>query len=293
MSLKLIAGCGYLGFKAAEAWLDDGCEVAAFTRSHHNAAQFAKRGLQPLVLDLAAPDSAIELPAADTVLWAVGFDRTAAASREQVWLDGLKWLVNQLLAPPRRFIYISSTSVYGEVNGELVDESATVNPTSEGGQCCLQAEQMLRNACGEKFPSTEVVVLRMAGIFGPDRLLRRIDDLRNKTPLPGEPDHWLNLIHVDDAVRAIQYTSTAEVVPKVINVVNSETVTRRQYYSRLAELAGTDPPVFGESGVVTSVRQRGGNKRVVSRYADFQDRFEFNNVINGLDDSFQRTPSPR
>jgi len=287
---KLIVGCGYLGFRAAQAWVTDGYEVSAVTRSDSHAAEFLAAGLSPLIMDLAAPNSHRPLSAVEAVLWAVGFDRSATASREQVWLDGLKRIVQNLTAAPRRFVYVSSTSVYGEADGESVDETTQTNPTSEGGQCCLQAEQLLRRECTERFPETQVVVLRMAGIYGPNRLLRRIDDLQNRTPLPGEPDHWLNLIHVDDAVRAVQYAAIAEAVPAVINVVNAGSVTREQYYTKLAQLASAPSPVFGT--INATGRQRGGNKRVTSRHSDHKSLFHFDDVLQGLDDAFQRTESP-
>ena len=144
----------------------------------------------------------------------------------------------------------------------------------------MAAEQLLRRVCTERYPDTQVVVLRMAGIYGPDRLLRRIDDLNTETPLPGDPDSWLNLIHVEDAVRMIVHAATTAQVPDTINVVNSGSVNRRQYYSRLAELVSAPAPVF--SG---DVRARGGNKRVLSTYCGLPESVEFlfDDVLLGLE----------
>lgn len=284
---NLIAGCGYLGFRVARVWVSEGCSVTAVTRDNNRAGEFHDAQLNPLLLNLAKPSLRQPLPSVNTVLWAVGFDRTAPDSREQVWLHGLKWLVQNLSVAPHRFIYVSSTSVYGDTNGTHVDETTLPAPSSEGGQCCLQAEQLLRYECSKRFPDTHVVTLRMAGIYGPNRLLRRIDDLQNRTPLPGDPAHFLNLIHVDDAVRAIQQVATATSVPDVINVVNSNTITRRQYYGRLAELASAPKPVFGS--INASGRQRGGNKRVVSLHSHHASKFQFNDVLHGLDHAFRST----
>ena len=271
--------------------MNDNCQVAAVTRSATRADEFRQAGLHPLLLDLAAPGNDCEIPAADVVLWAVGFDRTAGVPREKVWIDGLQWLVRSLPEPPRRFIYISSTSVYGASKGETVNESTPPNPSTDGGQFCVQAEQLLRAECRQRFPDTQVIVLRMAGIYGPNRLLRRVADLRQQTPLPGAPDHWLNLIHVEDAVRAVQYAAVSESVPGIINVMNTRSVTRGQYYARLAELTSVPAPVFGSD--TSSGRQRGGHKRVVSIYANPHADFEFNDVLQGLDDAWQKTPSPK
>jgi nucleoside-diphosphate-sugar epimerase len=285
----LIAGCGYLGLRAAKVWHNDSMTVTAITRTSDRAAEFQSLGLQPLQLDLSNPPEQMALPESDVVLWAVGLDRSTGVPRKQIWLDGLRWLIQNLSSAPRRFIYISSTSVYGQVNGEAVNEQTPTCPTTEGGECCVEAEALARSEFAARFPDTQVIVLRMAGIYGPDRLLRRVEDLRTQTPLPGEPDHCLNLIHVDDAVRLVNHAATADNVPEFINAVNSGTVTRHVYYSRLAELVAAPPPVFGNSENSTG-RQRGGNKRVTSRYnLSSAARFQYDDVLAGLEDAVQRS----
>ncbi|MCP4784981.1 MAG: NAD-dependent epimerase/dehydratase family protein [Fuerstiella sp.] len=279
---RLIAGCGYLGLPVAEQWLSRDCDVTALTRSPGRADDFQQRGLTPLVTDLASDSNQQSLPSADVVLWAVGFDHTVGMTRDDIWLCGLQRLLNRLPYAPRRFLYASSISVYGQNDGQTVDESTPPDPKTEGGCCCVAAEQLLRQHCSQLFPETQVVSLRLAGIFGPGRLLRRVSDLKAQKPLPGEPDQCLNLIHVQDAVRMIDLVSTAASVPSIINVVNSGTVTRRQYYSRLAELVSAPAPVF-QTGA-GSARQRGGNKRVVSRYrSDLNVAYAYDDVLEGLE----------
>lgn len=285
----LIAGCGYLGFPVAMKWHNSGILTTAITRRDDRSAAFQDLGLRSLLLNLSQPEKTSIIPQADAVLWAVGYDRNAGVPREQIWLDGLSWLIRRLPSAPRRFIYISSTSVYGEVVGETADETTPPAPVTEGGKCCVRAEQLARAECAQRFPETQVVVLRMAGIYGPSRLLRRVSDLQNGTPLPGDPDHWLNLIHVDDAVRMVHHAAVADNIPDAINVVNSSTVTRREYYSRLAELVDAPAPVFDSSTDATG-RRRSGNKRVISTFdptslADFQ----HDDVLRGLENAASRS----
>lgn len=285
----LIAGCGYLGRRCAKVWHQDGIKVSAITRSEARADQFRLSGLRPVLLDLAVLDEHVVLPRADVVLWAVGFDRGAGVAREQIWLDGLQAFIQSLPSAPRRFVYISSTSVYGQVDGGTVDESSPTVPTTEGGTCCLAAEKLARTEFSNRFPDTQVIVLRMAGIYGPNRLLRRIEDLKKQSPLPGEPDHCLNLIHVDDAVRMVQYVATADDAPELINVVNSGSVTRRQYYSHLADKVAAPAPVF-DAGASLIGRQRGGNKRVTCQHdLAVAAGFQFDAVLAGLEDAVNRT----
>ena len=262
--------------------------MAAITRTEERAEDFKQQGIQPVVWDLADP-SASTLPPADTVLWAVGFDRSAGSSREQIWLRGLESLIRSLSCAPRRFIYISSTSVYGHRGGDVVDEDSPPQPTTEGGICCLQAEQLARSECQRLYPDTQVVVLRLAGIYGPQRLLRRVSLLKEQQSLPGAPDHWLNLIHVSDAVRMIDYVASADEVPDLINVVNSETLTRRQYYTQLAECISAPPPIF--DGAARSGRPVSGNRRVTSQHVDLSASamLKYDDVRQGLSQAVRET----
>lgn len=281
----LIVGCGYLGRRAAERWRAAGVQVSAVTRSPETAAQFSDAGWNPIQIDLASPPASIDLPKVDAVLWAVGFDRSAGVAREVVWIDGLKWLLGHLKLPLKKFLYVSSTGVYGNVKDELVTEDTVANPVTGGGQCCLQAEQIVLDYFAQSGSAT---VLRLAGIYGPDRLLRRIMDLKNQVPLPGEPDHWLNLIHVDDAVSLVTSIAEHPASEPIINVANTGTVVRRQYYERLAQLSNSAGPVFGSQNATG--RARAANKKVTSKYAyDQLADYQFNNVLDGLNDAFKRS----
>src|SRR5690606_29190096 len=133
------------------------------------------------------------------------FDRTSGHSQRDVYVDGLRHVLNAMAGRCERFVYISSTSVYGQTQGEWVDESSPCRPDRPNGQACLEAE----NLVWEFFPAgmdpeqSGAVVLRLAGIYGPGRLLRRVEQLRSGDPIGGNPEAWLNLIHVDDAATAV------------------------------------------------------------------------------------------
>ena len=295
---RLIAGCGYLGQRVARSWQSQGLAVHAVTRSSERAAEFRANGLTPVIGDLSSDNWSTPLPASRIVLWSVGFDRSPEINREQIWLDGLRRLLDSLTTAPDRFLYVSSTGVYGDHDGDDVSELAVADPATESGQCCLQAEQLLREICRERFPATKVIVLRMAGIYGPDRLLRRINDLRNGVVLTGDGQSWLNLIHVDDAVRMINLASHDPEFPDLVNVVNTQTLTRFQYYSALAEFTNCPPPDFagetcsertlsGKEGAPLPMpptrRSGNGNKRIVSAYAlNERAGFQFDDIRRGL-----------
>ncbi|MEZ6046367.1 MAG: NAD-dependent epimerase/dehydratase family protein [Planctomycetaceae bacterium] len=175
---SLIIGCGYLGNRVAKRWLAKGREVVCLTRSASRAESLRQKGLLPLVGDVTQPDSLAPLGERnyETVLYAVGYDRTAGPSKRDVYLSGLQNVLEKVRRRGQRFIYISSTSVYGVSDGSWVDELTQTNPATESGEICLEAEEIVRQTFLDSKVSCSI--LRLAGIYGPDRLLRKVDQLR-------------------------------------------------------------------------------------------------------------------
>lgn len=253
----LILGCGYLGERVAEAWHTLGRQVTAVTRSSTRADQWRQRGWTPYLGDVGDPATLQNLPAADTVLFAIGYDRQGPHSQRAVYVDGLAAVLSVMKSRCRRFLYVSSSSVYGQQDGEWVDEAAPCVPTQLGGQLCLEAEGLVHAA----FPAPgAAVVLRFAGIYGPGRLLSRIETLRAGQPLTGRPDAWLNLIHVDDGAAAVVAAAAAATPSDCYLVCDDHPVPRGDYYHQLADAVGAPVPTFDES--TPAKRGSGGlNKR--------------------------------
>ena len=290
----LIAGCGYVGHRVAQVWCSSGIQTFAISRSAEKAEQLKTESLLPVIMDLSSPENWPELPVVDVVLWSVGFDRSA--DRTKVWVDGLRELLTRIRFRTERgrVIYTSSTGVYGDSGGEEVDEEGATCPDSEGGKACLAAEQCVREFALET--GHAATVLRLAGIYGPNRLLRRVADLQNGTPITSPPDDWLNLIHVDDIVRVVDAVADLDNTSEMplMNVVAANSVSRRAYYTTLAELAGAPAPVFDASSSIDSTSTRSGrgsgNRRVISRVRpSLGIEYSFDDVRSGLRDALERS----
>ena len=232
MSTSLIIGCGYLGKRVAARWLAQSRRVFATTRQP-TALPF---DVEPIVCDVLRPASLHALPAVDTVLYAIGFDRASGASMRSVYVDGLANVLAQL-PTPKRFIYVSSSSVYGQSDGGWVDESSPTEPTEESGRIVLEAEMLLR----AKF--SDAIILRFAGIYGPGRLLRQ-QTIERGEPIVGDADKWLNLIHVDDGARVILAAEERAQPSRTINVCDDHPVRRRWFYTTLARVLRAPEPHF-------------------------------------------------
>jgi nucleoside-diphosphate-sugar epimerase len=234
---RLVIGCGYLGERVAVRWRQAGQRVFVTTRRAARADQLRALGFEPILCDVLDPESLRKLPRVDTVLHAVSLDRAAGVPMRDVYVDGLRNVLDAL-PRPGRFLHISSTSVYGQTDGEDVDETSPTAPIVESGQIVLVAERLLPEHC------PTAIILRFAGIYGPNRLLRAAA-LRAGDAIVCDPDKWLNLIHVDDGVSAILAAEQrADPADPIYNVSDDAPVRRRDFYTLLAHLLNAPPPHF-------------------------------------------------
>lgn len=235
----LVFGCGYLGLRVARRWRDAGHQVTAVTRSVNKAAQLQSEGLHTCLADLLQAGALADLPPADWVLYAVGYDRDSRQGRREVYVEGLRSALGALPQLPEKLLYVSSTGVYAQNDGSWVDEHSPTQPRREGGQAALEAEQLL-----ESHPMGQrAVILRMAGLYGPGRT-PRAESLRRGEPIPADPDTFLNLLHVDDAASAVIEAAERAQPPARYVVADGSPTTRREYYEFLANLLGAPPPTF-------------------------------------------------
>ncbi len=278
MSLsKLIIGCGYLGRRVAQRWIAQGDDVFALTRSPDRARVFRDSGIEPIVGDVTDAATLAGLPEVDTLLWAVGLDRAAGRSQREVYVGGLENMLPRIVGRVRRWIYISSTSVYGQTEGEWVDESSECRPELENGKVCLEAETRLRAA------EPEANILRLAGIYGPGRLVARLAALRAGLVLDGSPEAWLNLIHVDDAVASVIACERRGTPGTTYLVCDNQPCRRSEYYSLLANLIGAPAPRTSEidlsANASVSLNKRCSNRRLRD---ELQVAFRYPTIHTGL-----------
>jgi len=285
----LIVGCGYLGLRVAHSWLERGETVTALTRSTTRAAQLQVLGISPIVGDVTDSDTLTSLPDADVLLYAVGFDRTSGHTQRTVYVDGLANVLAACRGRASRLLYVSSTSVYGQCEGEWVDEASACAPATDNGRICLEAEQQV--IAWSHGTGVTSVILRMAGLYGPGRLIARAETLRTATPLAGLADAWLNLIHIDDAASAGLAAAAADDPAACYLVSDDRPVTRGEFYGRFAQLIGAPPPTFNPS--LASQRTPGLNKRCRNARlrSSLLPKLRYPTIDEGLPHALQETPT--
>jgi nucleoside-diphosphate-sugar epimerase len=263
----LIIGCGYLGRVVARLWLDQGRNVAALTRGR--SAELEALGLTAIAGDVTDRGS-LRLPQVQTVLYAVGLDRSAGKPMRDVYVQGLANVLDAL-PKPQRLIYVSSTSVYGQTDGSRVDESSPTEPVEESGRIVLDAERTLQM----RLP--EATILRFAGIYGPNRVLRKAAILKGD-PLVGDAEKWLNLIRVEDGASAVLAAEARGTPGETYNVSDGTPMTRREFYTTMAGYLGAPaakfepgpPPATPEANRRLSNRKMLDDLGVSLKYPDFR-----------------------
>ena len=254
MARVLIAGCGYVGAALG----------AALDRESHAVFGLRRRaaslpwGVRPIEADLAIPSSLRELPPQlDFVFFLAAPGGRDDALYRGLYVEGLRNLLAALVEQkqrPKRVFLASSTSVYGQKDGEWVDEGSPTEPASFPGRRLLESEALL--AAGP-FPGT---VVRFGGIYGPRRT-SLVERLRSgRVVYQAEPPRYTNRIHRDDCAGALRHLmQLAE--PEALYVgVDCEPAPEAAVYAWLAGVLGGPPPRAG-SPDETADPERGGNKR--------------------------------
>jgi len=260
----LIVGCGYIGLPLGKELARQGHKVAGVRRTLAAASELAAAGIEPLAADirLAAELARLPLPW-DWVINCVASERGGLAEYRQVYLQGAQNLVAWLRdSPPSKFVYTSSTGVYGQTDGAAVTEASPTRPGSPTSQVLVETERVLLAAAQSGL--LPVVILRLAGMYGPGRGYWFKQFIRGEARLEGEGDRLLNMVHRDDVVGAIQAALARGRPGEAYNVVDDEPVAQRTFFAWLAEQLGRPLPPRAQEESGQGSKRGLSNKRVLN-----------------------------
>lgn len=197
MKRLLIIGCGDVGLRVATL-LRRRYRIYALTHSAARLDDLRRLGLLPLPGDLDCPESLDGLAglAHDVVHLAPPPARGHTDTRTAHLIAAL----GRGASLPRHFIYISTSGVYGDCGGALIDETSPLRPQTDRAHRRVDAESRLR-AWGAR-TGVRVSILRVPGIYASDRLpLARI--ARGTPALRQQDDSFVNHVHAEDLARMV------------------------------------------------------------------------------------------
>jgi len=135
--------------------------------------------------------------------------------------------------------YLSTTGVYGDTGGVLVDETAPIAPTSERSCRRAEADQGWRNL--HESSGLPVHVFRLPGIYGPGR--SALDQVRaGKARQIVKPDHKFSRIHVDDIANVVTASIMKPNPGAIYNLADNEAAAPAEVTAFACELLGLSPP---------------------------------------------------
>jgi nucleoside-diphosphate-sugar epimerase len=243
MSDVFIVGGGYVGGLTASLLRNDGLKVTLGRRTP---------GPGEISLDVLRPESFPDsLKEAQRVVYTVSADNFTEGAYQAAYVTGVQNVLNSL-KHPERIIFISSTGVYAQDDGSVVDEGSETLPRNFSGVKLLEGENLLKGHPG--------CALRFSGIYGPGRA-RLISEVSGRIPR-SRFESYTNRIHQEDCARAIVHLLALKEIKPVYIGSDEEPAKLGEILEFLATEMGIPGPqvVEGEDGS----RNRGGNKRCSS-----------------------------
>jgi nucleoside-diphosphate-sugar epimerase len=253
----LIAGCGDVGSRLARRLIAHGERPVGLVRTQRSADGLGRVGIAPVANDLDRPIDEPPAAAADgTVFYLV--PPPAVSEPDDPRLRHFLRACEE--AVPRRLIYLSTSGVYGDCQGEWVDETRTPAPRSERAQRRLAAERIASDWCAQH--GVPLTILRVGGIYGAGRL--PLDRLAKTTLVRADEAPWSNRIHSDDLVTVLRAAARRGRASAIYNVADGHPTTMTDYFNRVADAVGqprpptvplTAAPQFLSPGMLSFVRE--------------------------------------
>jgi len=275
----LIVGCGYVGLSVGTGLVRQGHEVFGLRRNPAAEKELRAAGIHPLFADITQLAELTKLPGEfDWVVHCVAAGGDGENYRH-VYFDGtttlLKWLAPN---PPQKFVYTSSTSVYAQNDGSPVNEASPAEPLAETSKILVETEKLLLRAAVESpgnpsQPGFPAVILRVAGIYGPERGQWFKQFLKGLAKIEGDGSRFLNMIHREDVAGCIMAALQRGRPGEIYNAVDNEPVTQLHFFQWLARTLGKDLPPAAPKDLP---RRRGvTNKQVSNAKLRAELKYEF------------------
>lgn len=258
MANILIVGCGSIGLQLAEELIAQNHRVTGLKRT----PPLVLDNIDYFAADIASEDQLKELPTDfDVVYFIVSPDGRNPDSYQAVYEQGLNNLLGRFKAANTnpQWIFVSSTSVYGQTQGEWVDEDSVAEPQNITSQYIRQAERQLTAL------NSKNIVVRFSGIYGPGReyLLRMA---RQGSEVQQEPPYYTNRIHQTDCVGVLAYLLEKSLAGMVLEqcylVSDNDPAPMYEVISWLAEQMHCDPPTVKANDSMAQLNKRCNNQRL-------------------------------
>ena len=233
-----VLGCGWLGTPLAEKLVTSGFKVYGTTTSSAKMESLRDFGIEPYQIALHADSIQGEIEDfLDKIhVLIINVPPRLRKSNAESYVDKMKLLHSKLRNSSVEYIlFVSSTSVYGNIAGEITEDSVP-QPITESGKQLLACEKLFLN--DERFKTT---IVRFGGLIGPNRHPATM--LSNKKGLTNGNDP-VNLIHLEDCIHIIFTILKKGYWNEIFNAVYPFHPTKKEYYTQEAKKRNLPPPGY-------------------------------------------------
>jgi nucleoside-diphosphate-sugar epimerase len=249
MRIFVTGATGVIGRRVVPLLVSAGHRVTAMGRSPEKRAALERMGAFPSDVDLfdaaavhaavaghdAVCNLATHIPPSSRLFLPGAWRET-----DRIRSVASGYLVDAALAAgAERFVQESFAGIYDGRGDEWIDEGSPIRP-ARYNRSVVDAERAVERFSGG---GGSGVALRFAGFYGPDSAQTRdmIKFVRKGwAPLPGSPEAFFSSVSHDDAATAVVAALSAR--PGIYNVVDDESLRRRDFFDSLAETLGVKPP---------------------------------------------------
>jgi nucleoside-diphosphate-sugar epimerase len=228
----LVIGCGYLGAALLRELTRTGWVAAGITLSESSAGALRSEGLKVAAADLRTSDLRVLTENNPSVIiHCASSGKGGTGAYQEIFLETTRRLINETSF--EHLIFTSSTSVYAQTDGSMVTETDLAEPERETGKILRETEEQVLAHRG--------TVLRLAGIYGPERCVPLEKLLSGEAVIEGIGERIINSIHRDDAVSAF-CLATGSRWQGIFNVADNTPVTQLEWFEWVCTRLGRPLP---------------------------------------------------
>lgn len=231
-------GCGWLGFPLAKKLVGENHLVYGTTTSQEKFALLKNEGIQPYKISLNTNgihgDIHDFLSNVDILI--INVPPRLRGENTESFVEKIKLLHLEIRKSTiSKLLFISSTSVYGNVKGKVTEEAVPL-PSTESGRQLLECEELF-----QQDTSLNTTIIRFGGLIGPNRnpvtMLSKRKNLSNG-------DDPINLIHLFDCIHMMKTIIDNEYWGELFNGVYPLHPKKQEYYTKEAIKRGISPPHY-------------------------------------------------
>ncbi|SFU29438.1 NAD(P)H-binding [Pustulibacterium marinum] len=234
-----ILGCGWLGLPLAEHLIDQGFQVNGSTTSEEKLALLQQKGIQSFLIEVTEEKITGDFEGflEQVEILIIDIPPGLRKNPNGNFTKKIDQILQKMEERSLKVIFVSSTSVYGDHQGE-VDETIPAEPETTSGKQLLASEQLLQQS-----ENLQVTVIRFAGLFDenrhPVKFLSGRENVKQKY-------HFVHLIHKCDCIGIITSIIEKDKFPFLLNAVYPYNPNRGNYYTEKALQQNLPVPIFQE-----------------------------------------------